>query len=176
VFALQQEDTFVEELIARRSTALSSLIKLGIVMLAFVLAVAVFLFIPFILPVTLAVICVAAYFAIKLQNVEFEYAFTNGDIDVDKITAKRRRQRVLETNVKHVQVMAPYTPEFEPEVRDYQVVAQKDFSASKNAAGRWFMIVENEQGQYEFVVFQPSARFRRAMKPYLRMKMKGDEA
>ncbi len=168
------QDTFVEELIAKRPTPLKMLIKVGIVVLAFVLASAVFLLIPFIFPVTLAVICVAAYFAIKLQNVEYEYAFTNGDFDVDKITAKRRRKRVLETNVSMIQVMAPYTMEYEPEVRDYQVVAQKDYSASKNAAGRWFMILENDQGQYEFVVFQPSARMRKAMKPYLRMKMKGD--
>lgn len=170
-----EQDTFVEELIARRSTFVTALLKIGIVLLAIIIASAVFIFVSFIFPVTLAVVCVAAYFGVKMLNVEYEYAFTSGDLDVDKIIGKRRRKRVLETSTKQIQVMAPYTREFESEVRNYQVVAQKDFSASRRASGRWFFILENEQGQYEFVVFQPSARMRRAMKPYLRFKMKGDE-
>lgn len=170
-----EQDIFVEELIARRSSFGTTMAKVGIVLLAFLLASAVFLFLNFIFPVTLAVICVAAYYVIKMLNVEYEYAFTNGDLDVDKITGKRRRKRMLEINARQIQVMAPYTQEFEPEVRNYQVVAQKDYAASKGAVGRWFFIYENEQGQYEFVVFQPSARMRRAMKPFLRLRMKGDE-
>ncbi len=150
------------------------LAKLLIVIAGLILASAVYLFLSIIFPAMLAIICVGGYYLFKLQNVEYEYAFTDGDFDVDKITGKRRRKQMLATNTKMIQVMAPYTKEFESEVRDYQVVAQKDFSSSKNAAGRWFMIIENDEGKYEFVAFQPSPRMRRAMKPYLRMRMKGD--
>ena len=47
---------------------------------------------------------------------------------------------------------------------------------SKNAAGRWFIIYEAEDGKYVFLVIQPSKRFREAMQKYIRSRMKGMEA
>ena len=48
-----------------------------------------------------------------------------------------------------------------------------DFSSSKNAAGRWFFICEKQDGQFAFVVIQPSTKLREAMAKYLRSRIKG---
>ena len=168
-----EDDIFVEEMVVRRKTTLNLLISVGIVALAAALALVIWLFIPFIGSALTVIVLFAAYLGIKFQYVEYEYSFTNGELDIDKIMAKRKRKRVVETEYRKIKVMAPYTQEFEGETRDYQVSEVIDASSSKNAAGRWFFICEKQDGTYAFVVIQPSKRLREAMGKYLRSRMKG---
>lgn len=170
------EDTFVEELVVRHNTIINLLLDVVIIIAAVALAAAVWLFLSPIFPAMLVILVVAAYLGVKFQGVEFEYSFTNGDLDVDKIMAKRKRVRLVEINQKQIQVMAPYTAEYESVTRDYSVSRVIDVSSSKNAAGRWFMIYEDAEGKYVFLVLQPSKRFREAMQKYIRSRMKGMEA
>ena len=169
-------DTFVEELVVRRNSLWNLLLMIGMVLLALVLAVAAFLFLSGLFPAIFAILIFGVYLGVKFQGVEFEYSFTNGDFDVDKIMAKRKRKRLVEINQKQIKVMAPYTAEFESETKEYQVSQVIDVSAHKNAAGRWFMIYEDKDGKYVFLVFQPSKRFRDAMRKYMRSRIKGMEA
>ncbi len=168
-----EDDIFVEEMVVRRKTLLNLLLSVLIVAAALCLAVLIWLTVPFVNSVLILILLFAAYLGIKFQYVEFEYSFTNGDLDVDKIMAKRKRKRVLEINQRQIKVMAPYTSEYESETKDYKVSEVLDFSASKNAAGRWFMIYEKSDGSYAFAVLQPSKRLREAMAKYLRSRMKG---
>ena len=170
------DDTFVEELVVRRNSIKNLLLEVLIVVAAVVLAGAVWIFLSPIFPAMLVILVVAAYLGIKFQGVEFEYSFTNGDLDVDKIMAKRKRVRLVEINQKQVKAMAPYTAEYESVTKDYSVSQVIDASSSKNAAGRWFIIYENAEGKDVFLVIQPSKRFREAMQKYIRSRMKGMEA
>ena len=168
-----EDDIFVEEMVVRRKTALNLLLSIFIVAAALVLAVVVWLFVPFISTVLIIIVLFAAYLGIKFQYVEYEYSFTNGDLDIDKIMAKRKRVRVLEINQKQIRVMAPYTAEYEAETKDYSVKEVIDTSASKNAAGRWFFIYEKPDGSHAFVVIQPSKQLLKAMQKYMRSRIKG---
>ena len=170
-----EDDIFVEEMVVCRKTLVNHLLTVLIVILAAVLAVAVWLFVPFISSVLIVLILFGAYLLIKFQYTEYEYSFTNGDLDIDKIQAKRKRTRVLETGHRNIKVMAPYTAEYESETKEYHVTEVIDASSSKNAAGRWFMIVEKSDGKMAFVVIQPSKRLREAMRRYMRSRMKGME-
>lgn len=176
VFMNNYNDTFVEELVVRHNTVKNLMLDVLIIIAAVALAAAVWLFLSPIFPAMLVILVVAAYLGVKFQGVEFEYSFTNGDLDVDKIMAKRKRVRLVEINQKQIQVMAPYTAEYESVTRDYSVSRVIDVSSSKNAAGRWFMIYEDAEGKYVFLVLQPSKRFREAMQKYIRSRMKGMEA
>lgn len=169
-----EDDIFVEEMVVRRKTVVNLLLSVLIVAAAAVLSVVIWLTVPFINSVLILLVLFAAYLGIKFQYMEYEYSFTNGDLDVDKIMAKRKRTRVLEIGQKQIRVMAPYTAEYESETKGYQVSEVMDFSASKNAAGRWFFIYEKKSGGYGFVVLQPSKRLREAMGRYLRSRMKGE--
>ena len=170
------DDTFVEELVVRRNSLKNLLLEVLIVIAAVALAAAVWLFLSPIFPAMLVILVFGAYLGIKFQGVEYEYSFTNGDLDVDKIMAKRKRKRLVEINQKQIQVMAPYTAEYESVTKDYAVSQVIDASASKNAAGRWFLIYEDQEGKYVFLVIQPSKRFREAMQKYIRSRMKGMDA
>ncbi len=170
------DDTFVEELVVRRNSLKNLLLEVLIVAAAVALAAAVWLFLSPIFPAMLVILVFGAYLGIKFQGVEYEYSFTNGDLDVDKIMAKRKRKRLVEINQKQIQVMAPYTAEYESVTKDYSVSQVIDASSSKNAAGRWFLIYEDQEGKYVFLVLQPSKRFREAMRKYIRSRMKGMDA
>lgn len=168
-----EDDIFVEEMVVRRKSTLNLLMSIGIVVLAVLLVIVVWLFVPFISTVLMVIVLFAAYLGIKFQYVEYEYSFTNGDLDIDKIMAKRKRVRLVEINHQKIKVMAPYTAEYEAETKGYNVSEVVDASSSKNAAGRWFFIYEKQSGGYAFVVIQPSKRLREAMKKYLRSRIKG---
>ncbi len=170
---MYEDDIFVEEMVVRRKTVWNLLLSVLVVIVALFLAVFLWLLVPALTPAMLVIVCLAAYLGIKFQYVEYEYSFTNGDLDVDKIMAKRKRKRALEINQKQIQIMAPYTAEYESEVKGYQVAQVLDLSSSKNAAGRWFLIYERREGGYGFAVLQPSKRLREAMQKYLHSRMKG---
>ena len=168
-----EDDIFVEEMVVRRKSVWNLLLSLVMVAAAAALSVLFWLVVPFVNTVLILILWFAVYIGIKFQYVEYEYSFTNGDLDVDKIMAKRKRKRVLEIQCKQIQVMAPYTAEYESETKEYQISQVLDFSASKNAAGRWFLICERQEGGYAFVVLQPSKRMREALQKYLRTRIKG---
>ncbi len=174
-YGMFNDDIFVEEMVVRRKTVLNLLCSVAMVVAAVVLCLAIWLVVPFYSSVLMVLVLFAAYLGIKFQYAEFEYSFTNGDLDIDKIMAKRKRTRLLELNCKQIQVMAPYSAEYESETTAYQVTQVLDTSSSKRAAGRWFMIYERPDGSYGFLVFQPSKRLRQAMGKYLRSRLKGME-
>ena len=171
-----EDDIFVEEMIIRRKTVWNLLLSFAMIVVGLGLIVLVWLTVPFISTVLMLIIGFAVYLGIRFQYAEYEYSFTNGDFDVDKIMAKRKRTRQLEINCSQIRVMAPYTAEYESETSAYSVSQVLDFSAHRNAAGRWFFIYETASGGYTFVVIQPSVRLREAFYKYLRKtKMRGME-
>ena len=170
------EDTFVEELVVRRTTVLGTLIRVGAILFGILFAMFGFLVIPMVFPLCLAIVCVLIWFLFRAQYVEYEYAFTNGDLDIDRISGKRHRKRIVSIPESQIRVMAPYQAEYESEVTGYQVSRKYDVSASSRAAGRWFLIYEPYENDYGFLVFQPSERMRTAMGKYLKERLKGEQA
>lgn len=168
------DDTFVEELVVRQATPLTILARVGLILFGVLFTMFGFLVIPYVFPLCLAIVCVLIYFLFRAQYVEYEYAFTNGDLDIDRISGKRFRKRIVSIPENQIRVMAPYQAEYEVEVRGYQVSRKHDVSASSRAAGRWFLIYEAYENDYGFLVFQPTERLQTAMKKYLKDRLKGD--
>ncbi len=168
------DDTFVEELVVRRLTLWNILARVGLVTGGILFTMFGFLIIPYVFPLCLAIVCVLIYFLFRAQYVEFEYAFTNGDLDIDRIAGKRFRKQIVSIPESQIRVMAPYRAEYESEVRGYQVSRKYDVSTSPRAAHRWFMIYEPYDDDFGFLVFEPSDRLLEAMKKYLGTRMKGE--
>ena len=107
------DDTFVEELVVRRTTPLSMLIRILLVLFGVLFVLFGFLIIPYVFPLCLAIVCVAIWFLFRAQYVEYEYAFTNGDLDIDRIAGKRHRKQIVSIPESQIRVMAPYQAEYE---------------------------------------------------------------
>ncbi|MBR1739175.1 MAG: hypothetical protein IJ737_02690 [Ruminococcus sp.] len=101
-------DSFKEQILKKNVTQRDKMSKLCIMIASVALAFC-FIFLMFMSP-RLAVICIflacmsvyGGYYLSQNLDIEYEYIFTNGDLDVDKIIAQRRRKRLISIHVNDV--------------------------------------------------------------------------
>ena len=95
-------DFYTEQLIKKQTTGKDRMIKILLILLTVVSVLIIFIF-PFgiILPVALIALDV---FMFQRMDVEYEYLFVNGDLDIDKIMHKARRKRVCSVNINDVEM------------------------------------------------------------------------
>ena len=105
-------DTFFEQIIKIKLTGkVKALITAIIVFDA--LLVCVLLYLSLFLAPTIMLLVVAGaiyggYKLISLLSIEYEYIYTNGDLDVDKIVAKSNRKRVVSIKCSEVEKYGEY--------------------------------------------------------------------
>ncbi len=106
-------DVYYEHITEIRKTPKDILFLIILWLLVLVFCVAAFLFIG--LSPLFLILCAAAIYGgvvlTKKLNVEFEYIFTNGEIDIDMITAKSDRKRMTTFNAKDIVRVEKYNKE-----------------------------------------------------------------
>lgn len=132
-----------EEILIRRITPASDKAKKVLMIAATAAAViAAVLFVNPIFFILAVALCVADYYVFPMFDLEYEYTYVNGDIDVDKIMAKSRRKKLGNYEIENLVVMGPtgcdavkdylskgkmhdYTS-LDPQKKSYTLVYQKD--------------------------------------------------
>lgn len=154
-------DVFCEYIVKVKKNPVELTISaLGIILAVILLGFSLFfLFTPFSSFVLLidAGVVYGAYILITHFNVEYEYILTNGDIDIDKITAKRKRKRVLSFSTKEFEIVAPYK-----QGENYTNVLDLGTRNYENA----YYAVFSKDGQKKTLVFNPPQKMIEAMKTY----------
>ena len=154
-------DVFCEYIVkVKKNPAELTISALGIILAVILLGFSLFfLFTPFSSFVLLidAGVVYGAYILITHFNVEYEYILTNGDIDIDKITAKRKRKRVLSFSTKEFEIVAPYK-----QGENYTNVLDLGTRNYENA----YYAVFSKDGQKKTLVFNPPQKMIEAMKTY----------
>lgn len=97
-------DNFYEQLVATHKTGIYKLMNIGVYIFGLLSIISLALLPVFIINILIAVAC---YFGKKKLYVEYEYAFTNGEIDIDKIVEMKKRKRVMNFQIKEVELLAP---------------------------------------------------------------------
>lgn len=85
-------------------------------------------------------------------NVEYEYLYINGNLDIDKIMSKSRRKKVFEMEITDLEVMGP---KGEAELKMYQGLKTWDYS-SGNAEGRQYEMIVMQNGEKKRIIFEPN--------------------
>ena len=165
-------DVFVEQLVKHKLRPKNILIKVLAIVVAVIITLTIWLIVPTYSYIIFTAAVLLAYVVFRSQDYEFEYIFTNGDLDVDRIVSQRRRKRVMSTDCRSINVMAPYTPENEYLTKKYDIVRTVDYSSSPKAEGRWFFIFTGGSGAQVMVIFEPGKRLLEAMKHELKDKVK----
>lgn len=95
-------DSFVEQIVKKQPTAGDKLKKYGFFLGGIILGVVVLFFTFVMIPFAMIIAAPLAfglvyggYYLGTATEVEYEYIFTNGELDIDKIIAKRKRSRLL---------------------------------------------------------------------------------
>ena len=127
-------DNFAEQLVKRSETSADKakrliLIIVGVFFTVVIAGLAVLqLTKPIFAMLGLILAAVAGYgtyFAVQGSYVEYEYTFTNGELDVDKIVAKKKRTAMVSTDIKKFTAFGKYTDGMD-ESEDMTVVIASD--------------------------------------------------
>lgn len=169
-------DRFSEQLVERTSDKKTMFLK-GLVVAGVIAVIALLGFLMVIFQYTIALFCLVAaagaiwlgMYIIQGLNVEYEYIVTNDDLDVDKISGKRKRKRLISIDLKSVDEFAPYVDGTELNT-DVTVLADDG-----TGYDLWYVFIETESNGKVAVVFNPDSRTIKniigGLEPLLRAKL-----
>ncbi len=152
-------DRFSEQLIERQGDKKTAFLK-GLVVACVMLVIGLLALLVLWSQLTLTVICLAAAIgAIWLGvyiwqglNTEYEYIVTNDDLDIDKISGKRKRKRLISVDLKSVDEFAPYIDG--TELRSDVTVMAEDGTGED----LWYVFMETEKNGSYAIVFNPDEK------------------
>lgn len=164
---VEQVDTFLEYLVKRKGDAKTLLYKMLIV-LGVVVAAVLLLFLSglfrgfsMIFLFAFAGACYGAWYLFTGLSVEYEYIVTNGEMDVDRIVAQRRRKRLATVRFRDMEIMAPLNGEHR---REFENASLKlvDASASPLEKAAYGIVAHTEKLGEIKLVFTPDERILKA--------------
>ena len=162
------KDVFMEQLIRRVPTGITALAKMGIIAAAIILAflVTTIRVLDLFVPILWCVIVFGAYILWKRTTVEYEYALTNNELDIDTIHGKSARKRFFSGNVRDFEAFRP--------------VGSSDFAHTFNAANvrancssrknndNLYEFVATYQGKRMHIIFEPREDILNAITPQIK--------
>ncbi len=158
-------DIVVEQLIKRKKT-MQSYATVGFGIAAGLVLFWIFLIVLGSFPgfstlslVVFAGLIYVIYLMVTTINMEYEYCFINGALDVDKIVNQRKRVRIAELNGRRIEKMASVKdPEFQKLRQDAAI--KKIYAIShREDEGQYFVLYEGEKGRC-MLVFQPNEKIK----------------
>ena len=149
-------DNFYEQLVTSEKSLtykVANVMVYGLGVLAFLSL----LFRQIFLAIILIAVAVGLFFLKKNLFVEYEYAFTNGEIDIDKILEMKKRKRVLTFQIKDVEILAK---ESSDEINNFSNKPNKVLDLyPTNYNGELFVAVLNKGAEKVMLRFVPDEKF-----------------
>ena len=146
-------DSFFEQIVKKKKGFAEWAIILVTLVLA--LALVALAWLMNILPIIVTVgVIYGTWWLITTRNVEYEYCVTNGDIDVDKIVARRKRTRLVSVSGRKIRALAPYDPA-KPLGKFQRTVL---VAPSIKEEGLWYFTYHSKKNGDTLVVFMPDDR------------------
>ncbi len=148
-------DTFVEQIIMRKKTPAQVvcavlLMALCALLLGFLLVFVTSLFFILLLPIGAGM-----WWLLSGMNIEYEYCITNGDIDIDRIVARRKRERVVSVALGKLESAGRYDPQkWQGRQVDRLVMA----APSEKEDGLYCFSYRSKKRGHTLVIFQPNER------------------
>ena len=172
-------DNFAEQLVKRSETSSDKtkrliLIIVGVFFTVVIAGLAVLqLTKPIFAMLGLILAAVAGYgtyFAVQGSYVEYEYTFTNGELDVDKIVAKKKRTAMVRTDIKKFTAFGKYTDGMD-DSEDMTVVIASDNIASHE----YYADFQHEEYGLTRLIFAPDERIldniKKSLPPQLKREL-----
>ena len=171
-------DIFVEQIVKKKTsgkdTALKILIVLGVALLA-AIGVFVMLFIPMFSSIALILVFgvfFGGYYLLTSLDCEYEYIVTNGEIDIDKIIAKRKRVRLITARASTFEAFGRYD-EASDASSDVTIVSAAGTSvdgSDDNPA--YYADFKHASAGSVRLIFTPEEKVVEAIKPFLPRQLK----
>ena len=145
-------ENLIEQLVTKYETKGTKFKKL-------LLLVLTVLSVPIFFPVLTIIFLIVDVFILGRMKVEYEYTFFMGDFDVAKVTNKSTRKKMLATNMKDVDLVAPTEA---PELLGYRRLKAIDCSTSTPGARTYELVTKKGEDKVR-LIFEPSQELLREM-------------
>lgn len=152
-------DTYKEQIVVKKPTSSDWGKRIGILVAAGVLILGSFAVLPFsgqlwFFPVLIVGIVVYALFKYyPLFYIEYEYIFTNGELDIDKIMGKQTRKRLATVDAETFEEFGRFEPQkFEGREFNTRLFA----CSSPSAPDAYYAVLDHPKLQKCLVVFNPN--------------------
>lgn len=156
-------DLYSELLVKKERTMKDTLVKGGVIALIVLLVLAGLFIMPLLLIVALALGVCAYLFILPGTDLEFEYLFVNGELDIDKIMAKSKRKRVKNLNISECDLVAPLNSHRMDYYNSNQKLKVQDFS-SGNPEHKRFAIIARDGADTCKVIIEPDETLAKTMR------------
>lgn len=164
-------DIFVEQLVKRKKSgadyvrvifSIVAALVLVFIMVVGNIAIPFFGFFVFIICAGLIYLL---YIFVTRINLEYEYAFTNGDLDVDKIINVRSRKRLADINAREIEYMAKIS---DPAFRQYDQNAEikKIYACEDKRDPDTFFVIYLDDSDKKMLFFNPNEKIQEGFRRY----------
>ena len=146
-------DLYSELLVKKEQTPKDMAIKVLLIFFLVISAIAGLIITPLALILAIG-FGVAAYFVLPLLDLEYEYVFVNGEMDIDSIASKSKRKRMQSFDLAKMEIMAPvnsHRMDYQNHNTNLKVL---DFSSGNSSHKIYAMIVAGEKEVYK-VLLEP---------------------
>lgn len=162
-------DIYLEYMVKPKKTTMQILYCIAYYLLAAALsALFAVLHIPYIIMFYPALVFVFFWGAFKLSrrySIEYEYIVTNDELDVDRITGKKERKRLLTVSARKFEIMAPAKGgEFEKALNNPDIRVKLDASMGEESENRYYAVFINKKNEKMLLVFNPTMEMQKALK------------
>ena len=155
-------DMYSELLIKKEPTGKDQALKVLIIALIVLTAAAGLFIIPLAWVLTIA-LGVAAYFILPLLDLEYEYVFVNGELDIDRIASKAKRKRVKSFKLSEADLVAPVNSHRMAYYNGNQRMKVLDYS-SGNPEHKRFAVITRDGTDACKIIIEPDEPLAQAMK------------
>lgn len=148
-------DLYIELLVKKKKTSTDTLLKVLMIAATVILVLVGLMFVKPIILIAAVGMGILDYFKMPALDLEYEYLYVNGELDIDKIMSKQKRKRVGTYDMKNVELVAPKKSHELDSVRNMKDIKVHDYSSMDENAKTFGMLVKGDKNK-ELVYFDPS--------------------
>ncbi len=170
-------DVFKEQVVkktpTKRDKMLDGIVKFSSVALAFSLVLGSLAFFPKVSPLAIFLGIAAIWLAFRLSkklDIEYEYALTNGEFDVDKIIAKSKRKRLCSVHINNITSIGIWNDDMEVDADRTIVIA----SDNRPSVPEYYMEFAYKDYGNTILFFTPDKEMLDLMIPYIPRDLRKD--
>ena len=168
-------DIFVEQIVKKPADGKVWTIRI-LIGLAMGVLLAVSLFVLFIIPILGLAMAFGIFWGgfrlITNSDCEYEYIVTNGEIDVDKIIAQRKRVRLITAKAPTFEAFGEYTDNTPDTSEDVTVVNAVGVNESSAETKTYYADFKHASAGNVRLIFSPEERVVEAITPFLSSQLK----
>ena len=146
-------DSYKEILIKRNTPVGNKLLKGLLIALA---AISIFIGLVFWpLLIVGAVLVVVCWLFVPKLEVEYEYLYVNGELDIDAIYSKQKRKKMGSYDASELEILAPENSHELDSFRNRKDIKVHDYSSLEENAKTFGMAINGDKGM-ELIYFDPN--------------------